>query len=306
MVNNITENNYEAVKTVNLNKRFGKTHALKNLSVVIPENSVTGLVGRNGSGKTTLMKILAGLLDKTSGESLVFGQPPMDNLPVLNKLVYSYHDIIYDPKLNLGIILSAYKTMFAGFDTEFAGRLMKYFELRDKMKYKNLSQGMRSIFNFLCALACRAPLTMLDEPVLGMDVTVRKSAYEIMLRDYMEYPRTFVISSHLLSEIESILSDILLIEQGQAVLNCSVDDVRQGAYRVDGSAMAMDAFLRDKNVIARKTSDTGGFAVVYERYSEAAAASAGKLGLTVSPVKAEDICVYLTRQNKEEEFECLW
>ena len=75
---------------------------------------------------------------------------------------------------------------------------------------------------------------MLDEPVLGMDVTVRKSAYEILLRDFAEHPRTFIISSHLLSEIEGLLSDILLIEKGKLVLHSPIDDVRQSAYRVDG------------------------------------------------------------------------
>jgi ABC-2 type transport system ATP-binding protein len=303
---NNNDNIHETVKVINLDKRYGKTHALSGLSAVVQENGITGLIGRNGSGKTTLLKILAGLLDKNGGEALVFGEPPMDNLHVLNRLVYAYHDMEYDPRLNLSVITGAYKTMFEGFDQDFAGRLTKYFELSGRMKYKSLSQGMRSIFNFICALSCRAPLTMLDEPVLGMDVTVRKSAYEILLRDYTEHPRTFVISSHLLSEIEGALSDILLIEKGKTVLNCPIDDVRQSAYRVDGNIRAIDGFLPGKKVIARKESGIGCAAVVYEPYSETAAESAKTLGLTVSPVKAEDLCVYLTRQNKEDEFECLW
>jgi len=296
----------DVVKTANLNKQYGKNYALYDLSVTIAENSITGLIGRNGSGKTTLMKILAGLLDKTSGEARVFGEQPMDNLHVLNKIVYTYHNMAYDPKLSLKTLLTAYKTMFAGFDSAFADKLMKYFELNGKMKYKSLSQGMGSIFNFLCALSCRAPLTMLDEPVLGMDVTVRKSAYEILLRDFTEHPRTFIISSHLLSEIEGTLSDILLIEQGKTVLNCPIDDVRQSAYRVDGNPQVIDGFVSGKKVIARKTNETGSFAVIYKQYTEAAAETAKRQGLTVSSVKAEDLCVYLTQQNKEGEFECLW
>jgi len=296
----------DVVKTTNINKHFGKTHALSDLSVTVAENSITGLIGRNGSGKTTLMKILAGLLDETSGEALVFGERPMDNITILNKLVYTYHDMPYEPKLSLKTILSAYKTMFAGFDSDFANKLMKFFELSEKMKYKNLSQGMGSIFNFLCALSCRAPLTMLDEPVLGMDVTVRKSAYEVLLRDFTEHPRTFIISSHLLSEIEGTLSDILLIEQGRCILNCPIDDVRQSAYRIDGNTQAIDSFASDKKMIARKESEIGCFAVIYEPYTETAAESAKQHSLTVSPVKAEDLCIYLTKQNKEGEFECLW
>jgi len=296
----------EIVKTTSLGKTYGKNYALSDVSVSITENSITGLIGRNGSGKTTLMRILAGKLDKASGEAFVFGESPMDNLAVLNKVVYTYHNVQYDPNLNLQTILFGYEAMFSAFDAPFANKLMRYFDLAGKMKYKSLSQGMASIFNFLCALSCRATLTMLDEPVLGMDVTVRKSAYEILLRDFTEHPRTIIISSHLLSEIESILSDILLIEQGRVVLNNSIDDIRQSAYRIDGTPSAIGGYAADKKVIAQKKSEFSSFAVIYERCTEAVIETAKMQGLTVSHVRPEELCVFLTQQNKEAEFECLW
>jgi len=296
----------DVVRTTNLSKHYGKTHALSDISISINENSITGLIGRNGSGKTTLMKILSGNLDQTSGKAIVFGEQPMDNLAVLNKLVYTYHNVPYDKNLNLKTILYGYKTMFPCFDSVFAEKLMHYFELTVKMKYKSLSQGMASIFNFLCALSCRAPLTMLDEPVLGMDVTVRKSAYEILLRDFTEHPRTFIISSHLLSELEGILSDILLIEQGKVVLNQNIDDVRQSAYRIDGTGPTIDSYVTNKKIITRKISDLNCFAIVHERCTESVIESAKQQGLTVSSVRPEELCVFLTQQNKEDELKCLW
>jgi ABC-2 type transport system ATP-binding protein len=294
------------VKTVNLNKRYGNTEALSGMSISIAEHSVTGLIGRNGSGKTTLLKILAGILDKTSGELTVFGDEPMDNLPVLSRLVYTYHNMAYDSNLSLRTLLFAYKTLFPNFDADFADKLMKYFEMNGKMKYKSLSQGMGSIFNFLCALSCRADLTMLDEPVLGMDVTIRKAAYEILLRDFTEHPRTFIISSHLLSEIEGVLSDILLIEQGKLVLHSSIDDVRQSAYRIDGNQQAIEEFIIGKKTIFQKKNEFSGFAIVHEPFTELVAEVAKARGLSVATVRAEDLCVYLTRRNKEDELECLW
>lgn len=296
----------DIVKTIDLNKDFGKTKALSDLSITISKNSITGLIGRNGSGKTTLMKILAGILDKSSGEVRVFSEEPMDNLLVLNNLVYTYHNMAYNNTLKLQTILYAYKTMFTNFDIGFAEKLMKYFELRGKMRYKSLSQGMASIFNFLCALSCRAPLTMLDEPVLGMDVTVRKSAYEILLRDYSEYPRTFIISSHLLSELEGTLSDIILIEQGKLILKASIDDARQSAYRVDGDIAVLERFILNKKVIAKKSSSLSSYVVIYEPITEAIISDAKTYNLNISPVRTEDLYIYLTKQNKEDELECLW
>ena len=296
----------DVIKVDNLNKDYGKAHALIDMSVNIAENSITGLIGRNGSGKTTLLKILAGLLDKSSGYVKVFGGDPMDNLPVLSKLVYTYHNVPYEWGMRLDSILYSYNVMFPNFDREFADKLMKFFELDNKMKYKTLSQGMGSIFNFLCALSCRAPLTMLDEPVLGMDVTVRQSAYEILLRDFTEHPRTFIVSSHLLSEIEGVLSDILLIEQGRVVLHNSIDDVRQSAYRVDGDSAKIESFISGKEIITKKIGELNSYAVIHEQVSDSSTETAKSLGLTVSPVRAEDLCVYLTRQDKEGELECLW
>jgi ABC-2 type transport system ATP-binding protein len=147
---------------------------------------------------------------------------------------------------------------------------------------------------------------MMDEPVLGMDVTVRRAAYEILLRDFTEHPRTFIISSHLLSELEGTLSDILLIEQGRVVLNKSIDDVRQSAYRIDGASDAIIRFIKDKQVITKKISKINRFAIVYEPLTDATMEELKAQGLTVSPVRAEELCVFLTQQNKEDELECLW
>ena len=123
------------VATHDLRKSFGKNEALAGISINITKHSITGLIGRNGSGKTTLLKIIAGLLDKSSGRVEVFGEQPMDNLPVLNKLVYTYHNVAYEPNFRLEMILYAYKTMFKNFDPVFANKLMKFFELSGKTKY---------------------------------------------------------------------------------------------------------------------------------------------------------------------------
>ena len=294
------------IKAEGLIKSFGKKTAIDDFSISISGNAIIGLIGRNGAGKTTLMKMIAGLIDINSGTLEVFGGKPMDNLDVLQNLVYTYSDMLYEKNLRLKAILLNYAAMFQKFDYDFAMKLLDYFSLSPKQKYKHMSQGMASIFNFICGLSCRTNLVMLDEPVLGMDVTVRKAAYEVLLREFSENPRTFIISSHLLSEIEGTLSDILLIEQGKTVLNCPIDDVRQSAYRVDGNPQAIDSFTSGKRVIARKTSEIGSFAVIYEKYGESVSESAKRQGLTVTSVKAEDLCVYLTKQNKEGEFECLW
>jgi ABC-2 type transport system ATP-binding protein len=293
------------IKTESLTKSFGKTKAIDNFTMNISGDCIIGLIGRNGAGKTTLMKLIAGLLDVDGGKLEVFGSKPMDNLDVLQNIVYTYHNMEYDRNLKLKAILGDYAVMFNDFDISFATGLLDYFNLSLKLKYKELSQGMASIFNFICGISCRTKLTMLDEPVLGMDVTVRRAAYEVLLREFSENPRTIIVSSHLLSEIEGILSDILLIDNGKPVLYENIDDLRQSAYRIEGEQLAIEAFAKNKKVIHQKPG-LQSQAVIHEPLTDIIQSEAGQNGLTVSAVRAEDLCIYLTKENKEGKLECLW
>lgn len=189
------------IKADHLVKKFKNKTALDDLTFEISDVGIIGLIGRNGSGKTTLMKLCAGLLKDDGGELKVFGEEPMDNLSVLENIVYTYHDMDYYKPLKLKAILENYNTMFPMFDNDFALRLLKYFDLELKKKYIHLSEGEASLFNFICGLSSRAKLTMFDEPILGMDVAIRKVVYDVLLRDYNENPRMIMISSHMLSEI---------------------------------------------------------------------------------------------------------
>ena len=294
-----------AIQSINLSKHYSRNAALDSFTLNIPEEGIIGLIGRNGSGKTTFLKLCAGLLDVTSGSLLVFGAKPMDNLSVLQDIIYSYHNIIYYRPLKLRDIMNNYAAMFNSFDLEFARKLLKYFGLEEDWKYVRLSQGMASIFNFTCALSTRARLTLLDEPLLGMDITVRKTAYEVLLRDFTEYPRTIIISSHMLAELEAVLSDILLIDEGRLVLFDNIDNLRQSAYRIEGDKLAVDAFSAGKAVIYHREG-LGCEAVIREPYDQRVLEEVGRYGLKVSAVRPEDLCIYLTRENKEGELECLW
>ncbi len=290
----------------NLYKSYGTKQVLSNLSFGVNENGIIGLIGKNGSGKTTLLKLLAGRLEKTQGIISIFGKDPMDHISTQSQLIYTYHNLEYDKPLSLKSILFNYNLMFPQFDMEFAQKLMNYFELSPKMKYKQLSKGMGSTFNFLCALACRCPLTMFDEPILGMDVTVRRDIYQILLRDFTEHPRIVIVSSHLLSELEGILSHLLLLDNGALTLDSSMDEIRQSAYRLDGENTALVNFSEGKKIIAHKTGALQSFSVIHEPLTEEITQKAHQQGLDISTVRVEDLCIYLTKQDKEDGLECLW
>jgi len=295
-----------AIRAEGLTKSFGKKHAIDSLDFALPAHGITGLVGRNGAGKTTLMKLCAGIVAPSNGTLKVWDQAPLNNLSVLNQLIYSYHDVSYSNGLKLQAILRDYQLMFPNFDISFANGLLAYFDMNPKKRYSKLSQGTKATFNFICALAARTPLTMLDEPVLGMDVTVRKAVYDILVREYSEHPRAFVISSHLMSEIEGFLDDVLMIDAGKLVLHDSINNMHQSAYQLQGDAALLEQFVSGKRVIHRDFGETGNTVVIHEAANEQMAIAAQAAGLQLSAVRPEDLYVYLTLENKGGDLECLW
>jgi ABC-2 type transport system ATP-binding protein len=295
-----------AVKATGLSLSYGKTVAIDGANVSIKDGSITGLVGKNGSGKTTFMRLCAGRLHPTGGEVAVFGEAPEDNPFVQPRVLYAVPDREYFKGLKLREIMTEYRLMFPRFDMSFAQRLTDYFGLNKKAKYKSLSRGMAAAFNFVCAIATRAELTMLDEITLGMDVSVRKDVYEILLRDFSEHPRAFIVSSHLFGEAENVMSDVILIDEGKVALHSDVDELRRGAYRVTGSADAVRSFTQGREVIFSQGGELGDEAVIREQVEDEAKAAAEKLGLTISGVTPEEYCFYIIGDDKREALSCLW
>lgn len=286
--------------------KYGKKTALNNISIDLGENQLIGLIGRNGCGKTTFMKLCAGLLEPTDGEIFVLNETPINNIDVLKEVIYSYPNIPHNPSNTLQRIFNYFSMFYPRFDQVFALKLLDVFSLKSSMKYKSLSQGMESIFNFICALSTRAKVTMFDEPVLGMDVTVRKKVYEILLRDYMEYPRTIIVSSHMLSELEDILSEILLLDQGTIIFYKDLEEVNSMAYRIDGSEEAVKAFAEKRDVLYEDHKTIGSFAIIEGQYDHIATKEGKDRNLIISKVRPEDLCIYKTIHGGKEDFECLW
>ncbi len=294
------------IETQHLVFAYSKKPVLNAVSIQIHENQMIGLIGRNGSGKTTFLKLCAGLLEPKQGELKVFSQNPVNNLNVLQELIYSYTNVPHKASLSLEYILKDFAMFYEHFDLEFAHRLLEFFSLDHRMKYSGLSQGMTSVFGFICAISTRARLTLLDEPVVGMDVTVRRKVYEILLRDYMEHPRTIIISSHILSELQDLLSEMIMIDHGEIMLYKSMEELQTMAYRIEGSKADVTAFAKEHPALYEEHRITSSLAIIEAPLDEAVKNSSRQLNLVLSRVDAEELYIYKTNHGKGIDFDCLW
>lgn len=292
-----------------LQKYYGRKQALDNLNLKLHQNQIIGLIGANGSGKTTLFKMCVGLEDITAGSIEVLGGDPWKNMAIRSELIYSMHDLPVSQGEKLKRLLQYYEIAYPHFDRKFADKLMDLFTLSSRSKYKQLSQGMKSLFHFICAIATRSQVTLLDEPFIGIDIEKRKMAYEILLRDYMEHPRTFVISSHNLAELDGVLSEMVLLHQGRLVFYQDMDEVREMLCRISGSAEEIQHFqeqIPEEQVLQRQSGALGDKLVLRCSTTDKSAREAKRNGLEVETVSPEDVCVYLTTTGNEEALDALW
>ncbi|WP_070119652.1 ATP-binding cassette domain-containing protein [Bacillus marinisedimentorum] len=279
----------------NLTKTYGKAKALNSLSFTIEENTITGLIGRNGAGKTTLLKTIAGQLKQTSGDIHVFGQKPFNNLTVSANMIFVHDQMTLPDSLTLADLLQASKSFYKNWDAGLAERLFNYFNFDSTSTYSRLSKGMKSTFTMIIGLAARCPLTIFDEPTTGMDAAVRKDFYRALLKDYISHPRTMIISSHLLEEIEDLLEDILLIDNGQKLLHLPMIDLKDYAVALSGDQAAVTRFTDGKELFHQhKIGDNHTYTVLRNTFSEKEMQAARSAGIEMSRVSSDDLCIYLT------------
>ena len=281
------------IKIENLKFGYGyKSKKIFNgLNVSIAPGQIVGIVGRNGEGKTTLMKLIAGKLSPDEGSVLIDDRDPATDIETANKIIYASSTYNTESRSKLKDILQYHKLMYKNFDINFANKLMDVFDIEQNKRIGRLSKGQTTIFNFICAIASRAEITILDEPVSGADSVRRKQIYDIILRDYIEYPRTILISSHLLSEMENILANICMIGAGQILYNGDVE---------------VTEFVKDKKVIFKQLCETNNIAVVEEDYNKTVMEEIKDKGLIAERLTAEEFYMYRTTVNLGEDLEKLW
>ena len=215
-----------------LTKKYGSMTALNNLNFKLESGHIIGLLGPNGSGKTTLIKIICGLLQPTSGSVTVEGNP----VGVESKKVISYlPDTTY-----LGKTVSVQETIdffadcYEDLDKERAYDMLGKLGIDPRSRLRALSKGTREKVQLILVMSRRADLYILDEPIAGVDPAARDYILNTIISNYDE-KASILISTHLISDVENILDEVIFLKQGNIVRFCGVDEIRSNEGKsVDG------------------------------------------------------------------------
>ena len=211
------------IEIKNLSKNYGKKQALENINITIEPGKIYGLLGPNGSGKTTLIKIINDLLTPTSGEVLVKGNKP----GIESKKIISYLPERTYLNMNFKVreLLNYFEDFYENFDRKKAQKLLKKLNINEEDKLKTMSKGTKEKVQLILVMSRKADLYILDEPIGGVDPASRDYILETILNNFDE-KSSMIISTHLIQDIETILYNVIFINQGRITLNDSADKIR--------------------------------------------------------------------------------
>jgi ABC-2 type transport system ATP-binding protein len=215
------------IEARHLGLRYGRKTALDDLSFTVPKGRVVGLLGHNGAGKTSLMKALVGL-KPASGELAVLGLDPVKQRTTLLQSLAYIPDVAILPRwARAGELITLMSGLHPRFSAERARELLRRTDVSLDDKVKGLSKGMVVQLHLALVASIDARLMILDEPTLGLDVLSRKAFYETLVDEWCDGERSVLISTHQVEEIEALLSDVLMLNEGKLVLNISLEAMEQ-------------------------------------------------------------------------------
>ena len=287
------------IAVTGLNRRYRGHTALDNVSLTVQPGTVTGLLGRNGAGKTTLLRILTGLEFPTSGEVKVFGAAPAENDAVLRRTVFVREEQAY-PDFRVGHAIRVASWFYPNWSAELAEQLLADFELPRSRRIKRLSRGMRSAVGIVIGLAARAELTLFDEPYAGLDAVARQLFYDRLLADYVEHPRTIVLSTHLIDEVADLLEHVVMLDHGRVALDAPAEEIRGSAMTVSGPASAVDEFVAGGRVWHEQRLASRASVVMPGPFDAAAQARARALHLSLEPLSLQQLLVHASGGAEQE------
>lgn len=211
------------IECIHLEKHFGPKQVLCDINLTIPSGKIIGLLGKNGAGKSTLIKLFNDLLTPTGGQVRIAGQKP----GVESKKIIAYlpERTYLNKAMTVEQVLGFFADFYEDFNTEKARRLLAQLNLDTAQKLSQMSKGMQEKVQLVLVMSRNAQLYILDEPLGGVDPATRDYILDTILTNFHE-DATVIISTHLISDIERILDEVILMDQGRIVLTGECDALR--------------------------------------------------------------------------------
>ncbi|WP_100012481.1 ATP-binding cassette domain-containing protein [Lentibacillus sediminis] len=286
-----------SVKAENLGLSYGNHMVLKDITFELSSKKIYGLLGRNGAGKTSLLSTLASFRQPSSGSITIDGEIPFENPLIMQQIALMYDKGYKDETDNIKSMLQDLQRYRPHFDMDYAEYLIGRFKLDKKKAIKKFSKGMQSAVNVVIGLASRAPITIFDEVYLGMDAPSRDIFYKELLEDQQEHPRIIILSTHLVSEMDYLFDEVIILNKGEIILQEEYDSLVSKGASITGKSELVDDFVQSKTQLhVQQLGDTKSV-MIYGSLSDEERKTAMDKGLETGPVSLHDLFIHLTKED---------
>ncbi len=286
------------LQTKEICKSYGPITALNNVNLCLAEKKIYGLFGRNGAGKTTLLDIISSRIFADQGTVTCCGEDIVkDPESITENCCYMPEKHFFPARLKVKKLLSIGKMFFPNYNQDYAERLCRNFQLNIEQRYEHLSRGYQSIFRIVLGLAARAPITIFDEPVLGLDAVARDKFYLELIEEFSQHPRLFIISTHLIDESAELFNEAIIIKNGKVIRQASVEELLSNTFYVSGKSAQVDQFLKERVVLDCQMVNDLKIAVVEGDLN----VEKELPGLSFSPLTIQKLFIHLTNDQNEQE-----
>ncbi len=214
----------ELLECINLNKSYGNRKVLKDINLKIPRGKIIGLLGKNGTGKSTLIKLINDLLTPTSGSILINGNSV--GVDSKKSIAYLPERTYLDKSMTVNEAIKFFNEFYDNFDEKKARKLIKDLDLDITQKLSKMSKGMQEKVQLVLVMSRKAELYILDEPLGGVDPATRDYILDTILSNFNE-GASVIISTHLISDVERILDEVIFIDKGKIILQSNSDELRK-------------------------------------------------------------------------------
>lgn len=285
-----------------LYKSYGKQEVLNDLNLNLEENKIYGLLGRNGTGKTTLLNLISSQIIRNSGQILFRGEEVFENPRAIENMCLAKELPLSIMERKVKEIFSLASIIYKNWDEEYKEYLIKEFNLNTKKKLLKLSTGFQTVVALIIGLASRSSLTMFDEPTLGLDAAARDKFYNLLLEDYEKYPRTIIISTHLIDEVANLFEEIIILNDGKIILKSEIDDLKEKSYYLIGSDNVLLPLIRDKNIIFREELGSKKIIGIYDNLTKSDLNYIKENRIEMNNIPIQKLFIYLTQSIKKEDY----
>lgn len=267
---------------------------LQDVTLTESEPVITGLWGRNGAGKTTFMKLLAGHLHPNQGSIKIKGMDPYNNEQAVQHVCYMQEEHPFGWLWTVGDALRFGHYYNPNWSSETAQKLLEVFELNERKKVTELSKGMKSALQYIIGLSSHAAITILDEPINGLDAAMRKKLYESLLESHAEHPRLIMISTHHIEELQTLLETLVVLKNGRLLMHKPMEEIRERGIWLTGGVKQVEEVITNQKILERSQIGLIVKVMIDAPYSSEWNKLAQEQGLSIEKAKMQDYLLNIT------------